>query len=129
MSIVSNVNDAVAQAFLPGHLIRRGRDGQRCIPREGASSPVIGGPAVGLVPALHRASPRIAADPCSSRPLAQRLISSASHLARVVRARPNPNFTPAHRVNHSSQGVASEDPRAERNRTDGLIPSASVSFG
>src|SRR5438132_192768 len=74
---------------------RQGKDGQRCIPGEVALFPApFSEPAIGFVPMLHCASPRIPADPCSSRTLAQRLISaSGSHLAKVVFAGNQASFT------------------------------------
>jgi hypothetical protein len=68
MSILSEASDAVAQASLPAHLIWRGGD-------DSAASPVPlnsldSAPAAGIQPVSHRGSPRIAADPSRSRPMA-----------------------------------------------------------
>jgi hypothetical protein len=56
----------VAQAFLPAHLIWCGGDDERSI--SGLACALANATVPGIQPASHRASPRIAADPCGPIP-------------------------------------------------------------
>jgi hypothetical protein len=69
----------LAQASRPAHLIWRGGDAERSIPR--IVTALHRAPAAGIQPASHRCSPRIAADPRASR-----LISHAIYFRHRLEA-------------------------------------------
>jgi hypothetical protein len=60
MSILSEANDALAQASLPAHLIWKGGDDSEAsqVPLNSSDS----APAAAIQPVSHRGSPRIPAD-------------------------------------------------------------------
>jgi hypothetical protein len=151
MSILSNAKDAVAQASLPAHLIRRGGrqmnandtaaqastpdylirmggDDERSIPVEGGSLISLDrAPSAGVQPASHRASPRIAADPCGSPPIYTPPISaSASSLARVVDGRTDERIEvhSGHSVKRFLQSAVSGNERTHGSDRQTLTPIA-----
>jgi len=92
MSIRSEAHDAVAQASPPANLTPRGGDDERSIPVEDASLISLDSAFTGIQPASHRASPRIAADPCGSP------LISARGIYLCFRLRYRHGFAKVHRA-------------------------------
>jgi hypothetical protein len=129
MSILSNAKDAVAQASTPAHLIRMGGDDERSIPVEGGSLISLDrAPSAGVQPASHRASPRIAADPCGSPPIYTNppISASASSLARVVGGRTDERIEvhSGHSVKRFLQSAVSGNERTHGSSRQTLTPIA-----